>query len=213
MARPDFSEYVAHFTKEASPWAGGREDAPAVVAEIAPLSALDRLLKILRDRRIHATPMPYTGKPAVAFTECVWASLLAHADTYSPYGIGFTKDYLFRHGGGPVFYMRQDIYNAQREQQGFHDDLWPFITPFVPDYASQEHIAEYWNRPTIDYTQEREWRVPRDLEFDYGDVAFVVVDNNADGDAVAAVPPDNALRGKIVLRDNYNRITTLWPPF
>lgn len=53
--------------------------------------------------------MPYTVKPAVAFTECVWASLLEHADTYSPYGIGFTKDYLFQNGGGPVFYMRRDL--------------------------------------------------------------------------------------------------------
>jgi hypothetical protein len=214
VARPDFSEYVAHFTKEGPPTAAGRNDAPAVVAEIAPLSARERLIQILEERVIHATPMPYTGKPAVAFTECVWASLLEHSQTYSPYGIGFTKDYLFQQGGGPVFYMRQDLYRAQVQQQhGFHDTVWPFITPFVPEYASDEHVEEYWERPRVDYTPEREWRVPGDLTFEYGDVAFIVVENNRDGDAVAAIPPGNAFQGKILLTDNYSRITRLWPMY
>ena len=87
--------------------------------------------------------MPYTGKPAVAFTECVWTSLLEHAGEYSPYGIGFSKSYLFREGGGPVFYMRQDLFRAQG---GFHEGVYPFITPFVPSYAAEEHLDEYWSR-------------------------------------------------------------------
>jgi hypothetical protein len=211
VTRTDFSEYVAHFAKDTSPWAAGRADAPAVVGTIAPLSARERLVQILSDRTIRATPMPYTGRPAVAFTECVWSSLLEHAETYSRCGIGFKKSFLFQHGGGPVFYMRQDLYRAQRDT-GINDDVWPFLTPFVPEYASDEHVEEFWDgRPRTDYTHEREWRVPNDLVFDYGDVEFVVVANNLDAEAVVAVPPGEELHGKILLMDNYSRITRLWP--
>jgi hypothetical protein len=156
--------------------------------------------------------MPYTGKPAVAFTECVWASLLAHAETYASYGVGFKKGFLFQHGGGPVFYMRQDFYRAQVDEQGgFHDNVWPFITPFVPEYASEEHVAEYWERQRIDYTHEREWRVPGDLPFEYGDIEFVIVASGDDGMEVAQLAAGEALHGKILLMDNYSRITALWP--
>ncbi len=212
MARPDFSEYVIHFMKDEPPWAARYQNAPEIVGAIAPLDARERLLKALRERVIHATPMPWTGKPAVAFTECVWVSLLDHTTRYAPHGIGFKKEYLFQNDGGPVFYMRQDLYKAQcEEQSGFHEDVWPFITPFVPEYASEDHVAEHWSRSPsqVDFTHEREWRVPHDLRFDYGDVEFVIVDNNVDGDEVLEV--SGALSGKILLMENYRRITLLWP--
>jgi hypothetical protein len=211
VSRPDFSEYVVHFTKDVPPAAAGRNDAPNVVSQIAPLAARDRLFSMLRTRIVAATPMPYTGRPAIAFTECVWASLLDHASTYSRLGIGFTKDFLFQNGGGPAFYMRQDLYRAQVEHGGFDDNVWPFITPFVPAYASDEHVAEHWGgRARIDYSHEREWRVPHDLSYEYGDVAFVIVPHNVDADEVVGIGGD-PLRGKILLMDNYDRIKAFWP--
>lgn len=51
--------------------------------------------------------MPWIGKHnAVCFTECPWASLITHTHQYSSYGIGFTKNFIFSKGGGPVYYVR-----------------------------------------------------------------------------------------------------------
>lgn len=57
--------------------------------------------------------------------------------------------------------------------------------------------------------------MPDDLTFDYGDVAFVIVANKMDGDEVALLTAGSGamtpLHGKILLMDNYRRITALWP--
>jgi hypothetical protein len=211
VARPDFSDYVVHFTTARAPHSAGRTDAPAVVAQIVPLNPLQRLLSILGQQVIIATPMPYTGRPGVCFTECVWGSLLDHAELYSRYGVGFKKSFLFANDGGPVIYMRQDIFRAQVDTSGFDDALWPFITPFVPEYASQEHRAEFWDsRPTVDYTREREWRVPHNLAFGLGDVEFVIVASENDSQEVVNAT-GGLLAGKVLLMDNYSRVTSVWP--
>jgi hypothetical protein len=57
-ARPDFSDYVVHFTKERPPSAAAFTDAPEHVAAIAPLTARERLVRILEQRVVRATPMP-----------------------------------------------------------------------------------------------------------------------------------------------------------
>lgn len=60
ISRPDFSEYVAHFTKNAE-----------AIGENAPLikgDALNRLISILKSKKIRATTMPWTKRKAVAFT-------------------------------------------------------------------------------------------------------------------------------------------------
>lgn len=103
MNRPDFSDYVAHFTKDAS---------PIIVSEAPPEikgSAYERLIKILETKKIFATMMPHNNKKAVAFTECPFWSLIDHAKNYSPYGIGFTKAHLFAARGGPAIYLRPDL--------------------------------------------------------------------------------------------------------
>jgi hypothetical protein len=211
VARPDFSEYVVHFTTARPPHSAGREDAPAVIAQIAPLNPLQRLLSILQRQHIIATPMPYTGRPAVCFTECVWGSLLDHAEEYSRYGVGFKKSFLFANDGGPVVYMRQDVFRAQVEAGGFDDALWPFITPFVPEYSSGEHRAEFWdNRPVTDYTREREWRVPHDLAFGLGDVEFVIVAWEHQAQEILNATA-GLLAGKVLLMENYSRVTSFWP--
>ncbi len=208
-ARPDFSEYVVHFTKNRTPHCVQHENpsTPQRVKEMANETALDRLISILNERVIYATPMPWTRRAAVCFTECVWGSLLDHATEYSSYGIAFAKSFLFQDGGGPAFYMRQDLYHQQEKNLGWHDDVWAFITPFVPEYASQEHRDEYWRRSPLDYTREREWRVAHDLHFGSTDVAFVIVASHGD----AAQIPTSIPRDSILLMDNYRRVNQLYP--
>lgn len=60
MIRPDFSEYVAHFTRTGPLRQANRE--------IDSLDARQRLSKILGDRQIKATKMPWFGARCVAFT-------------------------------------------------------------------------------------------------------------------------------------------------
>jgi hypothetical protein len=208
--RPDFSDVVAHFTADRPPYGidGEKEERKAALGG----NALGRLAHILQEKTIWATKMPHTDQPAVCFTECTWASLLDHAEEYSPCGIGFTKDFLFGKGGGPAVYIRADLFKKQLENKGFHPDLYPFLTPFRPQYAPKQHKEDYWNKKeAIDYTHEREWRVTSDLGFEYTDVSFVVVKTVEDIDKL----PKDAVTAigmtKFIAMDVYRKVEELWP--
>ena len=143
--------------------------------------AYSRLENILKGGEVWASTMPWTNQKAVCFTECTWGSLLDHAKQYSPFGIGFSKAFLFACGGGPAIYMRADLYKKQRNIGGFEASLHSFITPFWPIYAPKFHRDRYYgSKRCIDYTHEREWRVPRDLKFTPQKVAFVIVNKYED---------------------------------
>lgn len=218
MQRPDFSNYVAHFTKDAMPF--GAEKHPEDKAiQSAKGTAYERLISILKEKKIFASPMPWTDKSAVAFTECPWGSLLDHTRQYSPYGLGFRKDHLFEVGGGPALYLRPDLFDAQQEFQsqqkpkwkGFHPDLYAFVTPFCPNYAPKSYKSKYWGGKFVDYSHEREWRVPHDFKFDLKEVEFVIVPNYK---AVAAFPEafkDQIGREKFIMIEVYSQIERLWP--
>jgi hypothetical protein len=214
VPRPDFSDYVVHFTKAGPPLGlGVRKTRVEGLDEIAELSAYDRLQAILESGLIRATNMPHTDRPCVCFTECVWGSLLDHAERYSCYGIGFHKTLLFSEGGGPVFYMRQDLYQAQSEHGGFDDAVWPFVTPFAPPYAPDDHLEQYRaGKGPIDYSHEREWRVPKDVPFDLAaDVSFIIVDTYLDEARMPKEIKDAVGRENIILMDNYRKVNELWP--
>jgi hypothetical protein len=210
MQPPDFSEYIVHFTKDT-------HLISEVVSEINSLSAKDRLLKILETTNIRATKMPWTNKPAVCFTECTWASLLYHADRYSKYGIGFHKSYVFSKDGGPAIYLSPSLMQYKKEHVGtdkypFDQRLFAFITPFIPSYASREYKNTYWKRNGyIDFSQEREWRVPHDLTFSLEDVAFVIVDTYNDMATSPKPYKDKIGRENWLIMSNYKKIETFWP--
>jgi hypothetical protein len=78
----------------------------------------------------------------------------------------------------------------------------------VPEYASDEHVVANWNRPNrLDFTHEREWRVPHDLAFRLTDVEFVIVATGNDAAQITAT----TLQGKVLQIDNYSRINEFWP--
>jgi hypothetical protein len=210
VSQADFSEYVVHFTKDGDPYSAQQH--PDEVNGITGTDARRRLSRILQMRRITATRMPWTNRRAICFTECTWPSLLRHCATYSSYGIGFQKPKIFERAGGPAIYMRQDHYRAQRAAHEFVNEIFPFITPFAPPYAPAPHLEEFWkDKPPIDYTYEREWRLPSDMQFAFDDIAFIFLDTHADvaamPDAVrAALPAD-----KWIIVSNYRKIEELWP--
>jgi len=213
--RPDFSSFVVHFTKDATPISTKQKSTE--LTEIAAMTAKDRLFSILKNRRVQATRMPWTNKRAVCFTECTWPSLLGHAQRYSPYGVGFKKEFLFGNGGGPAFYMPPHLLKRQQKYVGqgkhpFDPELFAFLTPFTPFYAQQSYKDEHWEgKSPVDFSHEREWRVPRDLEFSADHVQFVLVDTYEDMAQAPKDLKDSVGREKWIIMSVYRRIEEIWP--
>lgn len=198
--RPDFSEYIAHFTSNCKN--------PSVVESISCLSAKERLVNILNEKNIRTSVLPWVNRQAVCFTECPWSSLLAHSDRYSPYGLGFHKGRIFAAGGGPAYYVRADHY----KQQSWENDIHTFVTPFWPFYRPNKlKTPDFLDGKTVDYSHEREWRVPHDFYFEYKHIEFVIVKSYED---VAQFPQnlkDQIGRDKFLVIDIYKQIERLWP--
>lgn len=204
MSRPDVSFYLAHFTSNKFPKGYKNDGNPT--NEYMRTPAIKRLENILREKKIIASVLPWSGKKAVCLTECPWTSLVEHTKQYSSYGIGFNKKFIFVAGGGPAYYVRADYFDHQQ----WSGNAMTFVTPFWPKYASQKQ-KEQTTFPLCDYTHEREWRIPHDLTFDYNDIEFIVLENYKDMAQFPQELKDAIGREKFLLMDNYTKIETLWP--
>ena len=197
--RPDFSDYLVHFTKGSKPCGRGKNNQANVFAKG---TARERLVSILSGKKINSSQQVWIGKEAVCFTECIWGSLLSHANKYSGYGIGFTKEFLFKQGGNPVFYIRPKLFNNVRNN--IDEDVKTFLTPFQPVY-SEDPMPN--NRRYVDYSHEREWRVPHDVIFDYSDIEFVIVQSLSDLKHPKISPLVKQIgEQKFIVMDNYKKI-------
>jgi hypothetical protein len=148
--RPDISDSVIHFTKAATYEA-----------------ALEVLLTIIGEGRLAGgTGMIRGGYRCVCFTEAplpAVATGLINADAftrYAPFGLMFSKRWLYERGGRPV------IYQSDAE---FHQ---------LPEEARWRHVRyEPSAVPPVDFTWEREWRVQcDDIHFSANEIALVVPD-------------------------------------
>jgi hypothetical protein len=181
------SNYVAHFTKGSDP--------------------SQNLENMLSGGKINASNLPWNNRPAVCFTECPWSSLLAHAEQYSSFGIGFRKDHVFAAGGGPAYYVRNDLF-AQQQWQGVN---YTFVTPYWPAFRPSSKATFDKGSHPIDYLHEREWRVPHDFTFNLGEVQFVIL---PDYETMASFPKslkDGIGREKFIMMDVFRKIEELWP--
>jgi len=206
MNRPDFSNYLAHFTSDGD-LSSDAEDNPC--NEYKNLNACDRLVSILKNKKIRASQMPWTGAKAVCLTECPWSSLISHTKQYSPYGIGFNKPFVYSRHGGPVFYIRPDHFKRQKEKGAFDEQVWPFVTPFSPSYRPLSLKKSFPS--TVDYSHEREWRVPHDLPFEYNNIEFVILNDYHDMAVFPKELKDAIGREKFILVENYEHVEKLWP--
>lgn len=190
--RPDFSKYLVHFTKGRKPDSKAMDN-PAL--QFKGHSAKERLLGILRSKKIIASRLT-TGNDsdAVCLTECVWSSLLIHAKRYSCYGIGFTKEFVYKQGGNPVFYANSIIFNDLIGSK--HKAFMALYDPFAPH--------------PIDFSHEREWRNPNELTFNYPDIAFVIIKSQYD---IPDFQPFIKSIGidKVIIMDEYKKTEKFWP--
>lgn len=205
--KPDYSYYLAHFTRDKV----CVNENNCLSEDYQELSARDKLISILRNRTIYSSTMPWTGSKAVCFTECPWRSLIVHTQNYSSYGLGFTKKFIFGRHGGPVFYMRVEQFIKHRNQKfsNLDTNMQFLITPFQPIYAPSR--LERLRKKPVDYTHEREWRVPEDLHFEYKDVKFVVVKSNDDFLSFPLDLRNEIGEEKFLIMDGYKTIELLWP--
>jgi hypothetical protein len=174
---PDIGDHLIHFTGRT----GGRFGVPE---EIRNLDAPSRLAQILYQGRIRAVPTFGTGgRPIVAFTESSQASVLRliSEGRYTPWGIGFSKQSIFDRGGGPVLYVRGDEWDAATA--ALPDPLRARIVRFWPGATWEggdpllfdaQQLPDTLANPS-EWLHEREWRVPHDVTFDWGDVEFLIV--------------------------------------
>ncbi len=215
-SRPDFSQFVVHFTKDGATCGAATETVP-VVQNIGKQHARERLFSILDERKIRATRMPWTNRSAICFSECTWGGLLYHSRQYSQFGLGFSKAYLFSRGGGPAIYLTPGLLEHQKTHTGpsalpFDPQLYAFVTPFIPTYAPKAYKEKFWKKDNpVDYSHEREWRVPHDLDFEYSHVEFVIVSKYEDMAQAPKLFKDAIGRDRWLIMENYSKIERLWP--
>lgn len=152
--RRDQSLFVTHFTKD-------------ILVDEKQYTPGEVLGSILHEKRILARPVgdrcAGDGKDAdaVCLTEAPLLGLIVPTAPRSPsHGIGFDKRFVYQHGGMPVMYMRRDLIRKDGSAP-----VQPELIPYVKPFDVEEENPTY----------EREWRVPKDLEFEYRDVAYIIV--------------------------------------
>ena len=203
--RPDFSDYLAHFTRDGEPY-GIKNEANAA-NKFSAMNAGERLISILEGKTITASNMPWTNCLAVCLTECPWASLLDHANQYSSYGVGFSKPCIFSAHGGPAYYVRSDCFQKQQ----WDPAIFPFVTPFWPPYVPKKIKNNHLDGRVVDYSHEREWRIPKDFHFEYSQVEFVILPGYQEMAQFPRALKDAIGREKFLLMDQYKTVEQLWP--
>jgi hypothetical protein len=152
LMRRDISLALVHFTK---------------ASDVG--SAYDVLRRILREKRVLGSSNFVRGaKTCVCFSEAPLGALehgLINATgftRYSPFGLQFEKEWIFSMGGRPV------IYEPEHE---FAE---------LPQSHQWRHVRLEFCPIPVDFTWEREWRLPcEDLRFSEHEVTVVLPDDEA----------------------------------
>lgn len=141
------------------------------------ISALQRTIKILREKTLvgstTASGFIVGATRAVCFQDAPLYSICQNIDferllvreeqservRYEPYGLMFPKPYAYNLGARPVFYERTEV-----AKEFLPPEQWWRIVSF--DMSRSEAY--------VDWTHEREWRVPGDVHFDIAQATVVV---------------------------------------
>jgi len=150
--RYDISTSLVHFTKASE-----------------TESAYDVLRRILRERRLlSSSRFVRGGQSCVCFSEAPLEAL-EHGlinrtgfTRYSSYGLQFDREWIFGLGGRPVIYESEQEFEA------------------LPQAHQWRHVRLEFGDTPVDFTWEREWRLPcRELLFSEREVTVVLPDDAA----------------------------------
>lgn len=186
VRRPDFNQSLIHLTKER------REEAPKTSPDQTPrvVEAFDVLKEILASGVVRGSGR--TGyikgqRPAACFTEVPLSAVHhiasepgAELRKYRYYGIAVSKRAVFAAGGRPVIYVPDD------------EGGW------IPDNEKWRQVrfeaeADDWR---VNWTHEREWRVPDQLELSTIPELHILVWSAAEAEEIRVF--DSPVRGRIV---------------
>lgn len=178
LMRKDISPSLVHFTKD---------------SEVE--SAYDVLRRILRDKKLlGSSRCVRSGRKCVCFSEAPLGALehgLINSTgftRYSSYGLQFDKEWIFSLGGRPVIY-EPDHEFAQ-----------------LPETHQWRHVRLELGLSAVDFTWEREWRLPcTELRFSERDVTVVLPDDEARDRFIHDVENDsfyNAWAWTVVMGDD-----------
>lgn len=151
--RPDLSPHLIHFTKAAG-----------------SLDAFEMLLKIIGEKTLRGSSgFVKGGATCISFTDAPFEILTEglanpYGETrYSGFGLRFHKARIFQLGGRPVIYQPDHEYHM------------------LPPALRWRHVRfEPLTEPPIDWTWEREWRLPLEaLTFTDKEIEVVVPDSES----------------------------------
>jgi len=128
---------------------------------------------------------------SVSFTETPLEHLELFSNQYSKFGIVFKKDFIMKNGGNPIFNISTlygnelkkaalDLIRIENYDTRDIASLLPFFNIFGIDASGR----------TIDFYWEREWRVPKQLQFHHEDVFVGLCENETDVVRLTATFPE-----------------------
>jgi hypothetical protein len=149
IRRPDFNQSLVHLTRERVERPSSNE--ASVTRVVQPF---DVLKEILTSGILRASSNYIKGtRPAVCMSEMPLSVIHHFADPpyetnekkkYRFYGLAFSKQTIFKAGGRPVIYLPD-------AEAGW-----------IPDDEKWRHVR--YEIGSVDWTHEREWRLPGDLD-------------------------------------------------
>lgn len=186
-SRSDVTSYLTHLTKPT-------EDK----------KVLDVLIKILYDKKLYGSTTEsgfiVGDKNAVCFQEAPLYGVSQNTFheqqmreqqksqkiRYTPIGLSFSKRYVYLKGGRPVIYEK-----TEKAKSILNKDEWWRIVSL--DLSDDENI--------IDWTHEREWRVPGDFEFELGETFVLLTHHKSYQRFISSVDEEiiKSLGGIVVL--------------
>lgn len=150
--RNDMATRLIHLTR------GANED-----------EAFENLWKILIDKELNGGCGFINGdRNAVCFQELPLNALAENLNyeenlndrvRYSPFGIRFQKQFIYQKGGRPVIYENTEVAKAMLPEK----EYWRIVDLNLSDKDNY-----------VDWTHEREWRVPDELQFEYKNIEVIV---------------------------------------
>lgn len=200
----DYSPFIVHFTKDRDFVRQELVDEGNPLYHFRNKNAYERLLNILTEKTIYASPMPYlpNAPSAACFSECIWQGLVKLSQKYSPYGLVFNKRLVFEKNGGPALYIRGD--SLKHMGENIPPEIEAMISPFDP-------TAVLSKGNVLEGLHEREWRLPSNLEFEAKDLEYLIVESLEDAQKIVeACGTINIPRDKIIVMDVYNTINQAW---
>ncbi|BDO43155.1 hypothetical protein [Cellulomonas sp. NTE-D12] len=154
----DLSRFLVHMTRD-------EKDLASIVMsghlEARTPFGLGRTLFMVADKHQSA-----------CFTAMPLAELGRLAARGREYGIGFTREFLVKNGGQPVWYVNENSPQHLATQQiqsrlvaakDWDDPFW-LLTPFIDRVIPGTYVWDW----------EREWRLPGGLHFEWEDIAFLI---------------------------------------